>query len=379
MKFTARHPTLLFGDIGFNYFNQLVTACPGGESEFRARYLPVAEKLAVMVQDLPLEKNVFAHPGGALQFGLVCGLTALRLSDGVIFDPSASAQRRMIVEPQYKYAAWCAALAGVPLLVHHLSLITVAGEPWSFASKPSTLYEACKANGEYEMDWKPATAAQPSAALGSVLLKDFFYSGQFEHFDHAVLAGMCQAVNPALTMVPGEQSLSRVVRVAQEKVKTAELLRMSEIFSSAQPTANRTADLMDVIDKQSTKSPDVPTISAEKPQSVTPFALGVVATQAVPANSEVVPIPTKITSWVRAVVANQELATQFRFLDDLKMVDVTIDQLRFGGSAAKTFKDLEDGGYVHSKVAGTSARLNKALRDYIQLQLTKQGNSHAQV
>lgn len=365
MKFTPRHPSLLFKDIGRDYFAQLLTACVGGEATFKSKYLPVAEKLALTVQDLPLEKTHFAYPGGALQFGLLSGLTALRLADGVIFEPSATAQKRMIVEPQYRYAAWCAALAGVPLIVHHHAQLTLNDQPWSFASSPANIWEACKETGSYGIEWKATTPNPPSAALGIVLLGSFFYPGQFGDFDPAVLASFNQAINPGLIQPPAEAALSKVVRVAQEKVKAAEKLRLSRVFAPGSTPENAFDGVLESLKQPAMQSTGADVASSIVPQ--TPLS------SASPEEK----IPQNVASWVRALIADPVMSQQFKFLAALEMVDVSMDQLKFGSSAKAMFDLLTAANLVHSKITGQTVRLTPVLATFIKNEFIKQGITHA--
>lgn len=383
MKLQARHPSLLFNDVGRDYFAQLLTACSGGEDSFRSKYLPVAERLACVVQDLPLEKSAFAYQGGALQFGLLAGLTALRLSDGVVFDPSATAQRRMVIEPQFRYAAWCAVLAGVPLIVHHHANISVKDKPWSFASHPSNLFEACDKTGPYSIEWRPPSANPVTSSLAFALLHDFFHAGQFSEFDTSVLTSMCNSVNPGMSTFPGETALSRIVRISQEKVRAAELVRLSKVFApgDAKVTLSPVMQILQAATDAAIKAPVAPGVQTEVPAVAKPkdSSSQNTTTETDQATGEIkeVMVPLKIAFWVRALIADSEMAKQFQFLKDTGMVDVSVDQLKFGGTAKAMFALLEEAGFVHSKIAGQSLRLNKPLTDFIKKEFEAQGVKHA--
>ncbi|ABM39611.1 TraI domain-containing protein [Polaromonas naphthalenivorans] len=408
MKFSAKHPKYLFSEMGHDYFAQLLTACVGGEPAFRSQYLPVAERLACTVQDLPLENSSFAYAGGALQFGLLAGLTALRLCDGVIFEPSASAQKRMLVEPQYRYAAWCATLAGVPLIVDHYALLTVNDKPWSFAFSPSSLWEACGTTGSYGIEWKPASKNPPTPSLGLILLSSFFYAGQFTDFDSSVLASMCQSVNPGLTQSSGESSLSKLVRVAQEKVKATEKLRISRVFVPGEAQVNTVASVMQALqtvpastttESAIVNTPKAKSISSncENQKILQVVTLNVASEQRTNQininsltdsklklendqkleNKSVPGIPPKVTFWLRALISDEAMRLAFKFLPDQEMVDITGAQLRFGVVAKEMFELLHSSGFVHSKVGNLTVRLNKELTAVVQNEFKNLGVTHA--
>lgn len=373
MKLQARHPTLLFSSVGKEYFSQLLTAV-GGEELFRSKYLPVAERLAVTVQDLPLDRACFAFSGGALKFGLFAGLTALRLADGVIFDPSATAQRRMIVEPQFRYAAWCATLACVPLIVHHNSHIKVNDQPWSFAHSPSNLFEACDKSGDYEVNWRSLTPQAVTPVMSAIFLSDFFYPGQFQDLDPEVLVSMCESINPGLEKPTGEKALSRVVRVAQEKVKAAEDLRLSKVFASCEVTNSGVISDYTVSVPSQLQDTAKPTGPADGTATKGGSKSSVQAAWTVQTSPQV---NSKVSSWIRALISEPATASQFQFLPTLGLVDVTIEQLKFGGSAKAMYDLLEAEELVESKVPGKTVRLKKDLTAFVIAEFKRQGVSHA--
>ena len=351
MKLSAKHPQSLFNDIGWAIFGQISSAAGAGEEGFKSLYLPIAERLALFVQELPLEKDSFGQRGGALKFGLLAGLTALRLCDGVIFEPGATAQRRMLIEPQFRWAAWCAALACVPLVVAHHTTISVNGSLWSYASPSPTLWEACEKNGSYEVQWMPVSPAKPSSELGIVFLSRFFFPGQFGDLDPTVLQALCLAINPALTQAAAENSLSRVVRTAQEKVRLAERQRLAQVFtlSDDAPNAN---DLALMLVEASPLAPAVSLMSPLSPREGpkielgTPPELSLLVGQE---NSADVPaIPAHVLQWVRAVSSSRDRHSALEFLSNGE-VRVSKRALNFGSTARATYEALFSAGLVVRK------------------------------
>lgn len=348
MQFQAKHPQKLFEIIGNEYFSQLLTACGAGADGFRARFLPMAERLALFVQELPLERETFCDPGGALRFGLQSGLTALRLCDGVIFSPNATSQRRMQVEPQFRWAAWCATLACVPLVVAHNTRVKVQDDVWTYGSEKPTLWEACDKTGSYEVDWMPQTPAKPSQGLGIVYLSRFFFDGQFAGIDPDVLRQMCEAINPALLQNPAETSIARVVRTAQEKVRLAERQRMSQVFSLA------TGHKSDVLPQ--TEDSRLPVGEATASQALSgdsqiaflaSSAPPTDATPEAPVNAEPV-IPEKIQQWARAVASTPAMQASLQFLPNGEL-RISKQALNFGAPARQTYNDLYEAGLVVRK------------------------------
>lgn len=343
MHFDAKHPSQLFKVIGREYFDQLLTASAAGEGGFRENYLPMAERLAMMVQELPLEKELYSEPGGALRFGLLAGLGALRLCDGVIFKPGVTAQTRMRVEPQYRWASWCATLACVPLIVAHHASLSVNGQPWSFAHKDS-LWDACGNSGCYSVDWLPVTANRPSAALASIVLSRFFFPGQFASIDSDVLLGMCEAINPAMIQAPAEQSLSRVVRVAQEKIRLSERQRLTQVFSATSVAVAISPNALAALDSSlspaeaNLQTPDAQTAQAETAS----FPIAALKRKE---------IPEPILAWVRALAADPDSAKLYRLASEPdKGIVLSAKALRFGfSSASDGYATLHAAGVILEK------------------------------
>lgn len=333
MRFQAKHPQALFDDLGRSLFQELLTASGVGSDRFRAHYLPVAERLAMQIQELPLERETFAEHGGGLKFALLSALTTLRLCDSVVFAPSATAEVRMRVEPQYRFAAFCASLAAIPLIVHHHMTVTIEAKPWSLLSRTPLLWEALAPNQGYEVEWKPTTVAKPSAAMGFLVLSRFFDPGQWEEFDPDVVRGLCDAINPASMQLPAELALAKVVRVGHEKVRQAEQLRASKAFMPA--TASPT-DAMVAVAIDATAQPNM--------------TLAPVAPAPAPAEPSAPPaIPQEVAEWAAAVAHSQSaLGKEITFLPDGK-ARVGVKALNFGAEAKAMYAKIFAAGLVHLK------------------------------
>jgi conjugal transfer pilus assembly protein TraI len=351
MKSNPKHPQALFNDIGWELFEQISSASGAGEAGFKSLYLPMAERLALFVQELPLEKDSFGQRGGALKFGLLAGLTALRLCDGVIFEPGATAQRRMLIEPQFRWAAWCAALACVPLVVAHHTLLMVNGSSWSYASPEPTLWDACGNNGSYEVQWMPVSPAKPSSEVGIVFLSRFFFPGQFGELDPTVLQALCLAINPALTQGAAEQSLSRVVRTAQEKVRLAERQRMAQVFTLSDNSPNA-GDLARALAESLPVAAAAASLSSSPSQSVgasPALTLSPLANPPGNTGEPVLPaIPEHLLQWVRAVASSHDHHAAIEFLSNGE-VRVSKRALNFGSTARETYEALFNAGLVVRK------------------------------
>ena len=287
------------------------------------------------IQDCPLEQGAFAEVGGALKFGLMSALTALRLSDGTIFDPAASSRVRAEIEPQFRYAAFCATLASVPMLVHHHVHIEIDATAWSLTSGEN-LYERGTATG-YEVSWNPVTPQRPSAALGSVLLLSLFTPGQFAHLKPEVVLALCEAINPACIQKPAETSLGKIVRVAQEKTRASEKERVGRLFGSPESMVSSLK-----------KIPD-PATGELLPES---SAAQTAQIWAQPSPPEIVTpaesvVSSEIRQWVKAVT--QGLPSEISFVGEDK-VRVSRKALNFGIAANLMYQKIHAEGLVDSKV-----------------------------
>jgi conjugal transfer pilus assembly protein TraI len=346
------HPQALFEQLGSTLFQQLLTSSGAGEEGFRKNYLPPIEKLALTVQSLPLERGSFDHPGGALKFGLTAGLTTLRLSAGVIFVPTATAVQRMLLEPQYRWAAFVASLASVPLIVAHNVHVKIGDKSWTMASKQSTLWDASEATGEYEVSWSPPRPTKPSNSLGLVLLQGFFRRGMFSNIDPAVLLAMCEGINASGHQSPSESALAKIVRNGQEKVKEIEAQRRELFFEppSLIPTKVTSTD--------DATTPETETPSTDETTNVLnpleartpgqrPKSTSHASTSPRDASETSSQVPIQIQQWARAVVAN--LPEEISFVDE--GVRVSKAALTFGISYQRMYALIYEAGLVVSKQA----------------------------
>jgi conjugal transfer pilus assembly protein TraI len=349
MLLQRTHPQALFEQIGNTVFQQLLTSSGAGEERFRQQYLPTIEKLALTVQALPLERDLFDDPGGALRFGLTSGLTTLRLCAGVIFAPSSSAEQRRILEPQYRWAAFVATLASVPIICAHNVTVTVDGAPWTMAARHSTLWEATEQSGTYEVTWASPKPTKPSTALGIVLLSRFFRPGMFANMDPATLLAMCEGINACGFQSPTESALAKVVRTAQEKVRDIEKQRRSLFFEPPSRIAqNKPAgsqpEAGDAIDP-STDTTDT-TGSTDTSQAAAQVDTNTgVAKPAVPDARQEGSIPIQVEQWARAI--SSALPSEISFVEEGVMI--TKKALNFGLSADRMYAMIFEAGLVVSK------------------------------
>ena len=225
----------IFDDIGVDAFSHLRNASGYKHQDFLSAFVPSLERFVLLVQEAPLGRALFDQRGGAVLYAMNCALMALRICDGVIFAPNASSQNRMILEPQYRYAAFCASLSISLLLINHEVLFKVQDSVWSPVCG-NYLYDAA-GNSGYEVSWKPETEQRPSAMLAVAVLPLLFKVGQFAHLKDEVLANLCDAINPSLIQKPAESPLARTVREAHVKVHEIEEKKARLRFSPSDRAA----------------------------------------------------------------------------------------------------------------------------------------------
>jgi conjugal transfer pilus assembly protein TraI len=333
MHLATRHPQLQFNDIGVDFFFRLRTASSVSVDEFKQLYLPPLERLALLIQDCPLEPSAFAEVGGALKFALTSAFSGLSLCDGVIFDPSASSRVRAEIEPQFRFAAFCATLAAVPILVHHHVQIHVGDHEWSIPSG-EYLYTKALTTG-YDVAWKPVTPQRPSSSLAAVLLAQLFPAGTFANLKPEVVLSLCEAINPACIQNRTENSLGKIVRLAQEKTRAAEIERVSRVFGLSQATLPIvSADQGAAQDSEAPSGGGTAQIWAVSQAARLHLAVGAV-------------MSNDIQSWVKAV--SKACPTEISLLAEDK-VKVTRKALNFGISAKEMYQKIYSEGLVDERV-----------------------------
>lgn len=233
MEFKLRDPNDMISGIGLELLTKLRAATGVTNEIFVSQYLPLIYRLAQYVQDLPLSKTSYIEHGGAFRFSITSVLLTLRMADGVLFSSSYTAEQMNKLRPQFRFAAFAACLAIVPLLVYHHQQIKIKNNDWSFLTDGNSLHEALSQAGKpaYTITWKgPATA--PSPMLATLLLTSFFRKGMWSSMHPAVVIEMCDAINPALTQSISETPLCKIVRMGIEKAHLIDQRARDPIYNA---------------------------------------------------------------------------------------------------------------------------------------------------
>lgn len=306
-----------------------------GQERFLEYYLPFVERVASRLSEIPLREDAFARKGGALACALKAGLLAVRLCDKTIFEPTATAQRRMIGDVQYRWLSYCATLATVYILAATAIQIEFDdGEIYSFASSESLV----DLRRPYEVFWKKG----PSPVIQNtyVLLMELFFSGQFAELSPSSLTEFSLAINPALQASPNEPPLARVVRTAVDKT----------IEDDQANTARQVAD--GAGDPYASRTPaqqaDAPASRTEAQGEIWPSAS---PTSELKVKVDESPQRRKAIDWLRGLAAMDALREEVMLLPD-GTLSLKRKALSFGAAARDNYQMLFDANLVQQKIEG---------------------------
>ena len=217
MQLTKQSSIALLTSLEGDLVETLRSASGFNSAQFDRHIQPLVDRLAECVQALPLSPDAYCEKSGALRFGVVSGLMAFRLADSTIFAPNHTAETRRVLDPQYRYSGFAAALASVPAILEAVAIVTVAGRRWSPLSEVSLTQALADAGvQDYVVNWNPTPRA-PSRMVAALLAGRFFAAGGWGDFEESVIGALADAILPVRGAIAVEAPLCRVVRVAQDK------------------------------------------------------------------------------------------------------------------------------------------------------------------
>ncbi len=323
--------------IGRQHFQDLLTATTTGKEQFLVEFMPVAERFAMCVQDLPLAPDVFKAQGGALQAGLQSGLLAVRTCDAMIFQPKATAQERQRNDPLFRWCAYCSTLASVFLIcAGQVEVVLADGEVFTFAGREPLF----NAQGSFSVKWREGPSKPTEAGL--LYLQTVFYPGQFAHLSPEMLALLGGSINPALATLPNETPLGRVVRTSITQVIEAQRRRDASVMLAGTP-----AQMLDLPASTAAQQAD----PVQPPSSA-------VATEAAKPKPEPAAIPTKLLDWVRALANIRSMDDEISISD--RGIRLGRKALGFGATPKENYTALYEAKVVLDKGADF-ALCNRAL------------------
>ena len=189
------------------------------EDLFERRYIGLLERVAAQVQECPITESVFGDAGGALRYAMTIGFGALRLSQAYIYCAQLGMEARRVLEPQYVYASYAAAVLSVAGLPHvHLEVTLPDGTPWHPAHMQVTLLDWIRAQRQngYLLRWR----ARPDDGQRSCIpfmAGRMLGDGLVDDLHHQVIVDLIASINPPETPVSMESPLTRTVRQALQK------------------------------------------------------------------------------------------------------------------------------------------------------------------
>lgn len=318
-----------------------------GIDRFEEMYLPFTERLAMRLSEIPLQRSAFARRGGALVCALRSGMLAVKLCDKTIFEPTATAARRMASDGQYRWMAYCSALATVYLIATNAVQINFeGGEVYSFASRES-LVERAEA---YQVNW--ASRTTPTIQVTYLYLLDLFVPGQFEEVGAEMVASVAQAINPSLSAVTGESPLAKVVRMAIERTVEDDKAQTEKVINENPMTGFEGEDLKQ---DPGTEPSAVKTVAdaASDNAGATPSSAG----------EAVSPVRSKAKQWLRGLAAMKSLNEEVTLKDDGHL-RLTRKALSFGAAASDNYRMLHEAQFVHEKIEGGVLLVREAAELY---------------
>lgn len=202
MEFKARPHLELIQDVDerTGVLAQLETAAGMKGTEFQNFYMPLVEGLAAYVLDCPLERDAYAEPTGALRFGLMASIFALRQTTRKMFTGSHGSEQRRLLDKQYRFASFAASVASIPAIIHSKIQVTAGDE--SIVWSPYHAYPQLGAwlshigAHSYQVAWRTAPI-DVSRSNAIAFTAEIFKRGFWMFFDAEVVREMYDSIAPA--------------------------------------------------------------------------------------------------------------------------------------------------------------------------------------
>ena len=187
-----------------------------GHANFQKYVMPVLLGLSASVMSSPLNREYYAYENGALEYGLIVSMMALRIAEGSIFT-QGTVEDRALYEPQYKFAAFCASIASVPaFLFSGVTITNEDGEIWSPLSTHKSMHHWLSGSKTFHANWFNKSVPV-SRMLGAGMSWKLFPEGIWAKFDSRIVAQMFESINPPDIPSPGESRITAIVRKSHEK------------------------------------------------------------------------------------------------------------------------------------------------------------------
>lgn len=328
----------------------------GGLDKFETLYLPVLERFADRVQELPMQKAAFDGLGGALTCAVKASTLAVRTCDSTIFSPASTAAQRMSDDGNYRWLTYCAALATV-------YLITVSSVDPVHEGSDGEAPEIYNWSDDIDLiNWRPnyqmAWLDRPQLVFSRLApyLSPLFFPGQFAHLSRKLVSDFGSAINPSLTSSASEAPLARIVRQSIERVIADEKASIAGWVSQPGDKAQAAAK-QDAINTCQSQP-----VNAQEPQNSptdveTDANVGEEALPPPPPPPPETPNQIKAREWLVALGALASFDSEVTHMPDGRMV-LTRKALGFGSTPTATYKLLHEAGLCDAKGESTIT-LNK--------------------
>lgn len=188
------------------------------EGEYSKEYLPSIRALAQWFNALPLNPSIYDEPGGAFRCAIESCYFVMRQAKSTIFTSDLTSESRRLLEPQYKYAAFLAALASwVDEPFRHFQVLVGAKEfnPVDGLDLSTTLGK----EAEYVLRNREvlASSSRRTVAFASALLKE-----PIKRLSPTVQDALFNSINADRRPSANEIVLQRVVRKGLDQAEDLE-------------------------------------------------------------------------------------------------------------------------------------------------------------
>lgn len=236
------------------------------------QYPPLAQALfeatAGWLMELPAGRAHHDDLGGALRHAIETGYLALRLSDATIYTADRPAEERRVLERQYRWGAFLAAVAStIPAAVSQLTVATEDGEVWSEFGRPAALHAwlGVRSSGTYVVTWRdPAIAlGRPLAGmLAAQVLCDRITAGLPRSVHREIYA----ALAPEPVPVGPQSPMQKVVRLALAKSQELDRQRSAGSYTPGAAGQPASRERIDASVPQAPTADQVPAPAAAQPE-----------------------------------------------------------------------------------------------------------------
>jgi conjugal transfer pilus assembly protein TraI len=182
-------------------------------AEFDRKWLAVIRRCAEWFSSVPLSPELYREPGGAFRFTIETAFFAMRLAGGLKFGANLPSEKRRLIEPQYNYGVFLAAMcSGLDEPYRHFAIVRdsdlTAWNPSAHGAATAWLE-----NKPYTVSRRPT--ALPIERMRTGMLAQMVVGPELlSGLDAQVMSEMFGAINPSQQPLGGESLTHKVARQA---------------------------------------------------------------------------------------------------------------------------------------------------------------------